>query len=363
MAFMFIMVKVVCSTTGRNEVVGFAWHRALSRGAAMCIIGDRHAIMNILLTGGAGFIGSHTACALLRRGDRVTIVDEFNDYYAPRVKRRNIEDVCAAGPCTVCEGDIRDLAFVRGVFAREQFDAVCHLAARAGVRPSIAQPFLYEQVNVLGTLHLLQLAAEHKIPQFVYASSSSVYGNMPTAPFREDMQLDQPISPYAATKKACELLAYTYHHLYGLRCIGLRFFTVYGPAGRPDMAPFIFTRNMLEGRPIQQFGDGSSLRDYTYIDDIVAGILASLDCSYACEIFNLGNCRPIRLDEFIRQIAAACGVTPVIERLPMQPGDVQMTCADTAKAQRLLGFAAKTPFEQGIRHFVNWYREHADLYR
>ncbi len=319
--------------------------------------------MNILLTGGAGFIGSHTARALLRRGDTVTIIDDFNDYYAPRVKRHNIEQTLAVGPCTVQEGDIRDLAFLRTVLQGAQFDAVCHLAARAGVRPSIAQPFLYEQVNVLGTLHLLQLAVEHNVPQFVYASSSSVYGNLPTAPFREDMQLDQPISPYAATKKACELLAHTYHHLYGLRCIGLRFFTVYGPAGRPDMAPFIFTRNLLEGRPIQQFGDGSSLRDYTYIDDIVAGILAALDCAYASEVFNLGNCRPIRLDAFIRHIAAAVGVEPVIERQPMQPGDVQMTCADTAKAQTMLGFKAAVPFEQGIRQFVAWYRAHAHLYR
>jgi len=318
--------------------------------------------MRVVLTGGAGFIGSHTARALLARGDEVVIIDDFNDFYAPSVKRHNIAQLPGGARCRVHDGDIRDLTFLRSVFARERCDAICHLAARAGVRPSIAQPFLYEQVNVLGTLHLLQLAVEHSIPVFVYASSSSVYGNMTTAPFREDMQLDQPISPYAATKKACELLAYTYHHLHGLRCTGLRFFTVYGPAGRPDMAPFLFTRNILRGRPITQFGDGSTLRDYTYIDDIVAGVVAALDRAYPYEIFNLGNCRPIRLDDFIHSIAAAVGAAPAIERKPMQPGDVVMTCADTTKAHALLGYTPRTSFADGIRDFVAWYRAHEYLY-
>lgn len=318
--------------------------------------------MKILVTGGAGFIGSHTARALMARGDQVVVIDDFNDYYPPAVKRHNAQQLCAAGPCRVCEGDIRDHAFLRDIFAQEKFDMVCHLAARAGVRASIAEPFLYEQTNVLGTLHLLKLSVDFKVRNFVYASSSSVYGNMKTAPFREDMKLDEPISPYAATKKACELLAYTYHHLYGLPCTGLRFFTVYGPSGRPDMAPFMFAWNMLHGLPIRKFGDGSTQRDYTYIDDIVAGVVASLDRAHPYEVFNLGNCRPITLNVFIDTIERAVGKKAVIEQAGPQPGDVDMTCADITKARKLLGYEPATPFEDGMGKLVAWLKDHRFLY-
>ncbi len=318
--------------------------------------------MKILLTGGAGFIGSHTARALLARGDDVVIIDDFNDYYAPAIKRHNISGLQAFPALRVYEADIRDYDTLREIVRREQCQKICHLAARAGVRASIAEPFLYEQTNVLGTLHLLKLAVETRVENFVYASSSSVYGDLPTAPFREDLQLDQPISPYAATKKACELLAYTYHHLYGLPCSGLRFFTVYGPAGRPDMAPFMFTWNIMHGRPITRFGDGSTARDYTYIDDIVAGVVAALDRHHAYEIFNLGNHRPITLNHFISTIEAAVGARAVITEAPMQPGDVRMTCADISKARALLDYEPRTPFEAGMARLAAWLREHAARY-
>jgi len=318
--------------------------------------------MKILLTGGAGFIGSHTARALLARGDEVVIVDDFNDYYAPRIKRHNIAALQECAGVRVYEADIRDYPALEAIVRREACQKICHLAARAGVRASIAEPFLYEQTNVLGTLHLLKLAVETGVENFVFASSSSVYGDMPAAPFREDMQLDKPISPYAATKKACELLAYTYHHLYGLRCSGLRFFTVYGPAGRPDMAPFLFTWKIMHGEPITRFGDGSTQRDYTYIDDIVAGVLAALDRNYAYEIFNLGNHRPISLTQFIAAIEQAVGAQAVVKEAPMQPGDVRMTCADVSKARAMLGYEPQTPFETGIARFAAWLREHRALY-
>ena len=318
--------------------------------------------MKILLTGGAGFIGSHTARALLERGDEVVIVDNFNDYYSPAVKRHNVKLLVSNDRCRLYEGDIRNYEFLQEVFGKERCDKVCHLAARAGVRASIADPFLYEQVNVLGTLHLLKLSVDHDVQNFVFASSSSVYGNCPTAPFSENMQLDEPISPYAATKKACELLAHTYHHLYNLRCTGLRFFTVYGPAGRPDMAPFLFTRSIMHGRPIRRFGDGSTQRDYTYIDDIVAGVLAALDRNYEYAIFNLGNSRPVTLAEFIAIVEQAVGRKAVIEPAPMQPGDVEMTCADITRAEKHLDYKPTTPLEVGIRKFVEWYKTHEGLY-
>lgn len=318
--------------------------------------------MTILLTGGAGFIGSHTARALLARGDSVVIVDDFNDYYSPRIKRQNAEELAAHPQCTICEGDICDYTFLQDVMTSHPCTVVCHLAARAGVRASIQTPFLYEKVNVCGTTHLLQLAVDHNIENFVYASSSSVYGNMTEAPFCEDMQLDAPVSPYAATKKACELMAYTYHHLYGLPCTGLRFFTVYGPAGRPDMAPFIFTRHILRGTPITRYGDGTTQRDYTYIDDIVTGILAAIDTPHPYEIFNLGNCRPVALSTLITLLEKAIGKTAKITVEPLQPGDVLMTCADTSKAARMLGYTPKTPLEKGLQTFVDWFRTHGHLY-
>ena len=318
--------------------------------------------MTILVTGGAGFIGSHTAQALRARGDTVIIVDDFNDYYSPAVKHHNISRLQAAKPCKVYDADIRNYGLLHEMFRSERIDKVCHLAARAGVRASIADPFLYEQTNILGTLHLLKLAADFKVKNFVYASSSSVYGNMPTAPFREDMKLDEPISPYAATKKACELMAYTYHHLCGLPCTGLRFFTVFGPAGRPDMAPFIFAWNIMHGIPIRKFGTGGTQRDYTYIDDIVAGVLAAIDRDLPFEIINLGNCRPITLTTMIETIERVVGKTAGIEQAGMQPGDVEMTCADIAKAQRLLGYEPRTSFEEGMARFAAWLKDHARLY-
>lgn len=310
----------------------------------------------VLVTGGAGFIGSSVTARLLERGERVVCLDDFNDYYDPAFKRGNVAPFAAVPAWRLVEGDIRDAALVERLYATERFDATIHLAARAGVRPSIRQPVLYEEVNCLGTLHLLEAARRHGARTFVFGSSSSVYGINSKVPFSEDDPITCPVSPYAATKRANELQCYTYHHLYGLHVTCLRFFTVYGPRQRPEMAVYAFTEKLARGKAVPRFGDGSSARDYTFIDDIVAGVLAAYDHAAPFEIVNLGGSRTTTLQRLIELIAAALGVEPRVEELPSQPGDVPITCADVARARRLWGWEPKVPIEEGVERFVRWFR-------
>mmetsp|Transcript_13054 Transcript_13054/g.25753 ORF Transcript_13054/g.25753 Transcript_13054/m.25753 type:complete len:478 (-) Transcript_13054:203-1636(-) len=314
----------------------------------------------VLVTGGAGFIGSHVAEALLTRGDDVVIVDEVNDYYDKRLKRSNLARLQAGwgkDRLRVYEGDICDEPFITKVFETESPKWIVHLAARAGVRPSIQDPFIYIHSNVNATTRLLELARTHGNESFVFASSSSVYGGSSAQVFKETDVVDYPVSPYAATKKSCELMAYTYHHLYGLNIAGLRFFTVYGPRGRPDMAPFKFVDRVSRGESIDQYGDGSSARDYTYIDDIVDGVVRSLDTPLGYQIYNLGNGNPVGLRDFIQIVEKATGKKAQINILPDQPGDVPRTAADITKARKLLGYEPKVPFEEGISRLAEWYRD------
>jgi len=311
---------------------------------------------HVLITGGAGFIGSHLTERLLARGDSVTALDEFNDYYDPAIKRANVASFLDRADYRLVEGDIRDAARVDRLFHDSGFDAVVHLAARAGVRPSLAQPILYEEVNCIGTLHLLEAARHHGPENFVFGSSSSVYGINEKVPFAEDDPVEQPISPYATTKRAGELLCFNYHHLYGLKTSCLRFFTVYGPRQRPEMAIHKFTRRLARGDSIPMFGDGSTRRDYTYIDDIIDGVVAALDARFGFEILNLGGAETTSLADLVRWIAGELEVEPTIEYLPDQPGDVPLTYADVAKARRLLGYAPRVPIREGIKKFVEWYR-------
>ncbi len=311
---------------------------------------------HVLVTGGAGFIGSHLTRRLLDRGDAVTVLDDFNDYYDPRKKHANITPFRKHEAYRVVEGDIRDAELVDRLFRERSFDGVVHLAARAGVRPSLAEPILYEEVNCIGTLHLLQAAREHGPEVFVFGSSSSVYGINEKVPFGEDDEVNQPISPYATTKRAGELLCYNYHHLYGLKTSCLRFFTVYGPAQRPEMAIHKFTDLLARGESIPMFGDGSSRRDYTFISDIIDGVEAALDAAFDFEILNLGGAETTSLQDLVHWIAAELDAEPSIEYLPDQPGDVPITYADVTKAGRLLGYAPKVPIRDGLRRFVDWYR-------
>jgi UDP-glucuronate 4-epimerase len=314
----------------------------------------------ILLTGGAGFIGSHIAEALIRRGAQLSIVDNLDDFYAPSRKRLNLEEISKLGTYEFFETDVRDEAALRKVAEKVQPEIVIHLAARAGVRPSIEQPALYESVNVAGTVNLLEICRELKVDRMIFGSSSSVYGITNTVPFREDDPKTRPISPYAATKLAAELMCYTYAHLYGLTTICLRFFTVYGPRQRPDLAIHKFVALIEAGKSIPVYGDGSMGRDYTYVDDIVAGLIASLEYVPAAtvpfEVFNLGNCNPVRLAELIAKLEVATGTNALQRRLPDQPGDVPITWANIDKAKRLLGYSPQTSMEQGLRNFVEWYR-------
>ena len=314
----------------------------------------------ILLTGGAGFIGSHVAEALIRRGMQLSIVDNLDNFYALSRKRLNLQEIRNAGAYEFFEADVRDMDALRKVAEHVQPEIVIHLAARAGVRPSIEQPALYESVNVAGTVNLLEIAREFKVQRLIFGSSSSVYGITNTVPFREDDLETRPISPYAATKLAAELMCYTYTHLYGLTTLCLRFFTVYGPRQRPDLAIHKFTALIELGKPIPVYGDGSMGRDYTYVDDIVAGVIASLEYApepkLPFEVFNLGNSHPVRLRELIAQLEAATGKKALQDRLPDQPGDVPITWANIDKARRLLGYSPKTSMEQGLRNFVAWYR-------
>jgi UDP-glucuronate 4-epimerase len=314
--------------------------------------------MRILVTGGAGFIGSHLAEALLAAGHKVGILDDFDDFYDPQIKRANISGF--AKDLTIHHHDLRDGPAVRNLFHHEKFDAIAHLAARAGVRPSIQHPQLYYDTNVTGTLHLLDAARLTGVERFIFASSSSVYGASKTVPFSEDQHLTQTISPYAATKIAGEFLCSTYSHLYQLRVVALRYFTVYGPRQRPDLAIHQFTRRIYGGQPIEQFGDGTTRRDYTYIDDVIQGTLAALQYQGPLfDIFNLGENETIQLKELIVAIENALGKKAKINRLPEQPGDMPMTCADISKARKLLGYNPTTKFREGLSRFVNWFLESA----
>jgi UDP-glucuronate 4-epimerase len=319
---------------------------------------------HILVTGGAGFIGSHLTRRLLARGDRVTVLDDFNDYYDPARKRENVAAILARDEYrdryTVAEGDIRDEALVDRLFSDGRFDAVIHLAARAGVRPSLSEPILYEDVNCIGTLRLLEAARRHGPDLFLFGSSSSVYGINEKVPFAEDDAVNRPISPYATTKRAGELLCYNYHHLYGFRTACLRFFTVYGPAQRPEMAIHKFTDLIWRGKTVPMYGDGGSRRDYTYVDDIVDGLLATLALAPGFEILNLGGADTTSLRDLVQWIGEELAVEPRIEYLPTQPGDVPITYADVSKAARLLGYSPKVPIREGLRRFVSWYLERGE---
>ena len=312
-----------------------------------------------LVTGGAGFIGSSLVDRLIARGERVVCLDDFNDFYDPQIKRKNITAQCGNPLFTLVEGDIRDSQLVESVFNKHRFSKVVHIAARAGVRPSLQDPILYEEVNIRGTMNLLEQSRKTGVEQFIFASSSSVYGNTERSPFREEELSGRPISPYAATKFAGELMCHTYHHLYGLPTTVLRFFTVYGPRQRPDLAIHKFVRMIRQNRAIPMFGDGSMARDYTYIEDTLQGILAAIDKPFAFETFNLGNSYPITLATLIAELGIACGQEVRIEHLPLQAGDVDNTCADISKAKAMLGYNPAIRFRDGLARFVNWFdREH-----
>lgn len=314
--------------------------------------------MKILVTGGAGFIGSHLCEALLARGEQVVALDNFDSFYDPRVKRANLAGCLASPLFTLAEGDIRDMEQVGEVFADGDFDIVVHLAARAGVRPSREDPLAYQDVNVRGTMVLLEAARQFEVKKFVFASSSSVYGNNQKVPFSESDCVDFPISPYAATKKACELICHTYSHLYDIDLTCLRFFTVYGPRQRPDLAIYKFTQLIEAGEPIPVFGDGSSRRDYTYIDDIIQGVLAAMERCQGYRIYNLGHSQPVTLAELIERLEAVLGKKAKIDRQPAQPGDVNCTYADVNRARAELGYMPVTDIQEGLRQFVDWFRKH-----
>jgi UDP-glucuronate 4-epimerase len=329
--------------------------------ATKTVVAPHVGYKKVLVTGGAGFIGSHVAEFLLERGDDVVIVDEMNDYYDVNIKKQNLELLRELYPEThrlsIYIGDICDEELMLRIFETERPTWVCHMAARAGVRPSIQDPYVYIHSNIKGTTHLMELSAKFGVQNFVFASSSSVYGGSKSTFFSEEEVVDNPVSPYAATKKACELLAYTYHHLYNLNVSALRFFTVYGPRGRPDMAPFKFIDRVSRGLEIQQFGDGSSSRDYTYISDIVDGVVRAIDRPYPYEIFNLGKGSGTSLKEFIELVEKHVGKPAKVKVMPDQPGDVPYTCADVSKAYALLGYSSKVTFDEGIRRTASWYKK------
>jgi UDP-glucuronate 4-epimerase len=317
--------------------------------------------MRILVTGGAGFIGSHLCRRLLKDGHEVFCLDNFCDFYNPEIKRNNIKDFQFDPNFTLLEGDIRDRDTLISDFQKYDYDQVIHLAAMAGVRPSIINPDLYTHVNINGTVNLLDCCRNHGIKHFIFASSSSVYGNNEKVPFNEEDRVDNPISPYAATKKAGELLCHTYHHLFGISIACLRFFTVYGPGQRPDLAIHKFSKLILEDKPITVFGDGSTRRDYTFIDDIIDGITKAHDYiqkNNACEIFNLGESQTISLSEMISGIEDALGKKANKVTMPMQPGDVEQTFADICKSKKLLHYNPQTKFNEGIKIFAQWVKDY-----
>ncbi|GFP18972.1 UDP-glucuronate 4-epimerase [Candidatus Hakubella thermalkaliphila] len=312
--------------------------------------------MTVLITGGAGFIGSHLAENLVAEGYRVICIDDFNDYYDPRIKWENIAGLQARPEFRLVKGDITNKETLEELFSAWNIDQVVHLAARAGVRPSLRQPALYEKVNVGGTINLLEQCVRHQVKKFIFGSSSSVYGEQDKIPFSEEDRIERPISPYAATKRAAELICYTYHHLYQLPVICLRFFTVYGPRQRPEMAIHKFTSLIYQRQPIPLYGDGSSSRDYTFISDIVSGLRAAMDRNFGYEIINLGNSSPIQLKELVRLIEEALGLKARIDFQPPQSGDVTRTYADISKAQKLLGYHPEVPIEEGVALFVDWFK-------
>ena len=310
---------------------------------------------NILITGAAGFIGSHLSERLLQEGSRIICLDNLDTFYDPQMKRENLKPLLANNNFTMIEGDIRDLKLLTDIFEGNRIDIIVHIAARAGVRPSIKEPLLYYDVNVRGTTNLLEMAKNYHVKKFIFASSSSVYGENKKVPFSEDDNVDYPVSPYAATKKAGELISFTYHHLYGIPVSCLRFFTVYGPRQRPEMAIHKFTRLIYEGKSIPVYGDGTSRRDYTYIDDIISGITASVNAELGYEIINLGESKTIKLTELISLIEENLQKKAIIEWLPDQPGDVPVTFADISKARKLLGYAPCVDIKEGAGRFVEWF--------
>jgi len=312
----------------------------------------------ILVTGGAGFIGSHVAQALVSRGDKVVIVDNLHDYYDPNLKRANLRHLAEKALTDllhIYELDICDVAELEKIVSQENIDVICHIAACAGVRASVENPELCIRTNIIGTLYILQLAKKYQIPHIVIASSSSVYGNCTDVPFSEEYRADKPCSPYAMTKRADELLAYTYHYLFNISCTCLRFFTVYGPGGRPDMAPFKFMDLIYHGRAIQQYGDGSSMRDFTYIDDIVKGVVYALDKPLGYEIINLGRGEPIYLNDFILALQEVMNKKAIIKIVPKPKSDVDITHADISKSRRLLGYNPKVSLNEGLQKMYSWY--------
>lgn len=317
--------------------------------------------MRVLLTGGAGFIGFHVAKALLGRGDHVTIVDNFNNYYDPKLKYARIRQIKKSSNLKVSKTDIHSYNKLEKIFKKNKFDKICHLAAQAGVRYSLKNPFRYELWNNLGTLNILELARKFKINDFIFASSSSVYGGNEKIPFLELDDVSKPISLYAATKRTNELYAYVYHHLYGFNCTGLRFFTVYGPWGRPDMVLFKFVKNILARKPIAVYNYGNMKRDFTYVSDIVNGVLASLDKSYAYEIFNLASSNQVELKRFIEIVEKELGMKAKKKMLPIQPGDVPVTYADIKKAKKMLGYNPQVKIEEGVKKFIKWYMEYKNV--
>jgi len=312
---------------------------------------------NILITGGAGFIGSNLVDALLKNPQiRVTCLDSFDSFYDPKVKKNNIKAHLKKPNFTLVDGDIRDLNKVKSKLSKH-YDVIIHLAAKVGVLPSLRDPKAYTEVNIVGTQNLLEFAREVGCKQFIFASSSSVYGVNPNVPWQEDEHVLMPISPYGSTKISGELLGHVYSHLYGFRFMGLRFFAVYGPRQRPDLAIHKFTKLILDNKPIPVYGNGKTKRDYTYIDDIVSGIITSLDYSNSqYEIINLGNSQPVELSKLISLLEKALGKKAIIKKLPEKPGDVPMTFADTKKAQKLLGYEPKTNLQTGLQKFISWFK-------
>lgn len=350
------------STLLRREITRQSDRReSLSVRASRAAISLARCDVRVLVTGGAGFIGSHVCDRLVERGDEVVIVDSFDPFYDPAVKRRNVASLIDGDRAVLIEADITDLESVDAALGDREIDAIIHLAARAGVRPSLERPLAYARTNVEGTASILELARKRGVRRFVFGSSSSVYGDATPVPFRETEPVADPISPYAATKRAGELLCRSYAHLYGMTTVCLRFFTVYGPRQRPDLAIHKFAMLMSRGEPIPFFGDGSSERDYTYASDIVHGIEGALDWTGisepgAFEIVNLGESETTSLSRLVEMISRELGVTPTVDRLPAQPGDVQRTFASIDKARALLGYAPSTSMEAGIAQFVEWFR-------
>lgn len=317
--------------------------------------------MKILVTGGAGFIGSFVAKKLADRGDEVVIVDNLNAYYDPKLKKDRLGFLSSYDNIEINELDIANYKDLEKIFTKHSFDKICHLAAQAGVRYSLENPQVYIDSNIVGTHNIFELARQFKVNDVVFASSSSVYGGNKKIPFSEEDKVDNPISLYAATKKSNELEAYTYHHLFGLNVFGLRFFTVYGPWGRPDMALFKFTKAISQDQPIDVYNQGKMRRDFTYIDDIVEGVVLSLDKVKDYEVINLGNHNPVELEEFISVIEEYVGKKANKNYMPLQPGDVIETYADTKKAKELLGWEPKTNINEGVKKFVEWYKSYYKL--